>query len=292
MWVSEYLLPRNPFGIDLKSEFLMELARLFTWLPEKRQRHLNDVTQLAYKLMNLRSQKEQTYPVAGTEQQKQQFLGRLMMAYNVHDIGDVPIMIPETLLRTPQTDRRRREIQSGDWISYGDYDKEKFDSPIRGHIVLKAIEMVVEHKNVSKYDMIIEQLKLPDTLKISSSESKALDIMKRVAFQHHEYYDGKGWPRGIKLDPFDPVMDITFFDFIAGWFSHKQSRGDHPTTFQASTPAQVLKVINERQEKSLRRSPSGEPMYNRYWVDFVTDNLHLVDPVVDSIFADVKAIRT
>jgi hypothetical protein len=124
---------------------------------------------------------------------------------------------------------------------------------------------------------------------LSPRQSEQLRLNAAVALEHHECYDGKGWPRGVRLDPTDPTADVTFFDFISGWFVNKSCRGAHSRFIAASTPAQVLAAIDARQALSLQRSSGSEPMYNRHWVQFCHEHLDRVNEVVVRAFPDVAA---
>ena len=288
----ERLLPdeiRNELTIS--SNILDELKRIFLMLSPKRQIHLNDVTHLAHLLMSLRMKHDPDYPISGDEHKKQLYLIKLLIAYNLHDIGDVPVDIPNSLIYTTETERRREEIKQGDWISSGQYDDEKFNAPIRGYIIANAVHSAMSKNKVinSIEQNIIAQLGFDKNRNycLIGAEHDLFNLIAFVTFHHHEYYDGKGWPRGIKLNPNDSTLDVTFFDFIAGWFVNKMTRGDHPRKIIASTPAQVLEAIDKRQAESLCRTSGGEPMYNRFWVEFMREHLVEVNEVVGGIFPDV-----
>lgn len=292
-----YQVYKNAYqdSLELNENLGDGLVRLFNLLPDKRRIHLDSVTELAHLCMDLRSRCEPSYPIAGDQNQKHRYLIKLLLAYNLHDIGDLPIDIPEESIHTPETASRRREIQHGDWISSTDYSDEKYNGPIRGRIIAEAIQSCfcpsASTPRLNK--IIIGQLPFDDVESETPmrDECDLLDLIARIAYQHHEAYNGKGWPLGIKLCPDDPTMDVTFFDFIAGWFINKSTRGDQPREIIASTPGQVLAAIAERQAES-KRKYDGEPMYNPRWVSFFRTHLDEVDKIVSNIFPDVKTIRT
>lgn len=276
---------------DPNGRLMTEFKRLFKLLPAKRQTHLNSVTQLAHKLMNLRMQHDTNYPISGNDEERSSYLYRLLIGYNLHDIGDLPINIPLSLIYSSETTTRREQIKQGDWISSGSYDAEKFDAPIRGHIISRAVHFALDgdFEIPTQFRKIIAELGFEknDKKLLTQEEHELLALVALIAYQHHEYYDGKGWPRGLQLDPADSTMDVTFFDFIAGWFVNKMTRSANPRKIISSTPAQVLEAIDKRQAESLLRTPDGEPMYNRFWVEFMREHLDEVDDVVDEIFPDV-----
>ena len=281
--------------LNLNSSIIEQLTQIFLMLSPKRQTHLNSVTHLAHQLMNLRMKHDPNYPISGNESEKQLHLKKLLLAYNLHDIGDVPVEISDSFIYTDETANRREQIKQGDWTSSGDYDDEKFNAPIRGYLVAKAIHLALDKNSaINPQDKnIIDQLGFDENsrLTLKKNEHNLLDLIAFVAYHHHEYYDGKGWPRGIKLNPNDSTMDVTFFDFIAGWFVNKMTRGANPRKIMASTPAQVLEAIDKRQAESLRRTPGGEPMYNRFWVEFMREHLEEMNEVVEGIFSDVAEQR-
>jgi len=288
-YVKRLISPNFCQALYLNPELIDFLEQIFTNLSAKRQIHLNSVTQLAESLMQLRMKFDAAYPISGDEMQRRLHLIKLLIAYNLHDIGDLPVEIPFSLIETAETSRRREEIQRGDWISSGPYAAEKFDAPIRGHIIVQALLANFRQNATLPQKMIIRELDLPEKISnpLSPEEIALLDLIDLVAFHHHEYYDGKGWPRGIQLNPKNTTLDVTFFDFIAGWFVNKSTRGANPRKIEASTPAQVLEAIDKRQAESLRRTPDGEPMYNRFWVEFMREHLDEVNEVVGGIFPDV-----
>lgn len=291
-YVNRWLTSDTCEKLHLNPEMVEVFQKLFQKLSETRQIHLNSVTHLAHQLMQLRMNYESSYPVSGTRAQQQLHLIKLLLAYNLHDIGDLPVEITENLLDTPETALRREQIQQGDWISLGEYAAEKFNAPIRGYIITRALHLAIDkNSELSPPDKIlVEQLGIDPAQRcqLNPHEHELLDLIAFVAYHHHEYYDGKGWPRGVKLNPHDATMDVTFFDFIAGWFVNKMTRGANPIKITASTPAQVLEAIDQRQAESLRRTPGGEPMYNRFWVKFMREHLAEVTAIVVEIFPDVK----
>jgi len=279
---------------ELSPRLFEELIRLFYMLPSRRQIHLNSVTELAHRLMTLRMQHDANYPISGEMDERQKYLFWLLIAYNLHDIGDIPITIPDDLVYMNETASRREQIKQGDWISSGSYSSEKFDAPIRGKVIASAVHLALDRESdlpdALKYIARDLGYKGNESWHFSPKEHQLLDLIEQVAYQHHEYYDGKGWPRGIKLDPRDSTIDVTFFDFIAGWFVNKMARGTNLKPIAASPPIKVLQAIDKRQEESLKRNPGFEPMYNRHWVKFMRTHLSEVNEIVCQIFPDVAAI--
>lgn len=201
-------------GVGQSSPFallLPPLERCFIQLSPKRQVHLDSVTRLAHKFTLLRRRYEPAYPCAGLEVEVEQFMLKLLLAYNLHDFGDIPVEIPKEFIYTEETAKRRQEIMEGDWISSAPYDADKFDPPIRGYLIHRSImaALDVDEPGTPPLDSIIAQLGLQnmERRKLDRKEREQLEWNARVAYQHHEYYDGKGWPRGVKLDPRDPLMD-------------------------------------------------------------------------------------
>ena len=106
---TDSLLSENFPGIPETNGRCQNLLRhVFSLLPPKRQLHLNAVTRLAHALMNLRRRYEPSYPIYGDEEDVQNMMTRLLIAYNLHDIGDVPVDIPEELIYTSETSTRRQ----------------------------------------------------------------------------------------------------------------------------------------------------------------------------------------
>ena len=283
-------------NLDPRYEDLMAaFSHCFSQLPPNRQTHLNAVTELAHRLMLLRRGHEFDYPIVGTDGEVERYLARLLLACNMHDFGDIPVEIPEEWIHTDETITRREAIKQGDWISSAGYGAEKFDAPIRGQMIHRAIHIALDAGEAKRapFDLIIQQLGLTKETqeRLSGAAREQCLWNTKVAFQHHEYYDGKGWPRGIELDPEDRLMDIIFADFMAGWYIDKVTRGDPPGEIKASVPATVLEAIEKRQAASAARHPRDIPMYHPRWVALAKEHLGDVDDIVDSIFPDVKARR-
>ncbi len=277
------------------SAMLPTLEHCFGQLSVKRQSHLDAVTRLGHGFIQLRRREEPNYPNAATGPEAERSTLRLLLAWNLHDFGDIPVKIPVEFIHTEATARRREEIKRGDWISSAPYDDEKFDAPIRGWLIHQAIRAALDADAplTAPSDAIITQLGLPATLrrKLSALEREQLDWNALVAYQHHEYFDGKGWPRGVKLDPNDPLMDVTFADFQSGWYADKMSRGDKARPISATLPADVFAAMEVRQIESLARNPAGAPMYHRGWLALVKAYPTEVDALIDGIFPDVRRRR-
>ncbi len=284
--ISEYFNEQ----IEISSSFQNMLFSIFKQFTDKRKKHLNDVTMLAWHLMKLRKEIDQTYiPNQDLFDRK---ISILLLAFNFHDIGDLISFIPDIYQKNSIIKKRKEEIQKGDWISSTSYSEEKFFAPVKGRAICQTIikGLYTPSELTDDENKIIESCHLKNYLNISKDHvaHPLLNAIDDVAYHHHEAYNGKGWPEGIHLDPENIFYDITFFDFIAGWFSDKTIRGDQTKFIPASTPDIVLEAIHKREKINRQKYPGLGSMYHPGWTDFFEKHLDEIIQIVAGIFPDVQ----